>query len=99
MRKLLLAALLLPTAAAAGPTLALRSGYAISAGDAAKSTSMSEVARGEIPLQVDALWRFGPHFSMGAYYGYGFGRLSPSVSGACDALGADCSVWTMRVGV
>ncbi|HET8538368.1 MAG TPA: hypothetical protein VFL83_00720 [Anaeromyxobacter sp.] len=101
MRTLLAAALValaLPTAAAAGPVLALRLGWAASAGDAARETPMSEVADGEIPIQLDAFWRFPPHWFGGVYYAYGFGRPSGAISDRCDALGADCSVWTMRVG-
>jgi hypothetical protein len=97
----LLAALLLasvPAAATAGPALALRSGYGVSSGGATKGTTMSDVASAEIPVQLDALWRFGPHFSAGLYYAFGFGRLSSGVSDACAAQGASCSVWTMRVG-
>lgn len=101
MRTLLVALLLLavPGAAAAGPELALRLGWATSSGGASRGTPMSDVAASEIPVQLDGLWRFGPHFSAGAYYSYGFGRLSKDVSDRCDGLGASCSVWTMRTGV
>ncbi len=100
MRTLLVALLLLaaPGAATAGPALALRLGYALSSGDAARGTPMSDVAKSEIPIQLDALWRFGPHFSAGGYFSYGFGQLSKDVSDRCDSLGASCSVWTMRLG-
>ncbi len=101
MRPLLLAALvaLLPAAASAGPTLALRAGYEVSAGSASSGTSMSEVAKSDIPLQLEWMWKFGPHFSLGAYYDFGFGQLSSAVSDRCASLDASCSVWTMRVGV
>jgi hypothetical protein len=102
MRKLLLASILvlsLPTAAAARPTLALRLGYELARGKAAEGTPMSEVAKSQIPLQLDALWRFGPHFSGGVYASYGFARLDPEISDRCDALGASCSAWTARLGV
>ena len=100
MRTLLAALLLLaaPVAASAGPTLALRAGYDASAGYASQSTRMSEVAKGAVPLQLDALWRFG-RFSIGGYYSFGFGLLSGSVADQCDARGADCTVWTMRTGI
>jgi hypothetical protein len=101
MRTLPLAALLLslPTAAAARPTLALRLGWATASGDASKGSAMSEVVKSEIPIQLDALWRFGPHFSGGLYSSYGFGQLSKDISDRCDSLGASCSSWTMRLGV
>jgi outer membrane protein W len=100
MRTLLLAALLaLPRAAAAGPALGLRLGYALASGEASSGTEMSEVAKADVPLQLDATWRFGPHFSAGLYFAYGFTRLDASVADRCDALGADCSVSRMRTGI
>jgi hypothetical protein len=60
---------------------------------------MSEVANTELPLQLDATWRFGPHFSAGVYYGFAIGQLSGAVSDRCSSLGASCSVWSMRVGI
>ncbi len=98
MRSLLLAALLLPTAAAARPTLALRIGYAAASGDAAEETPMEEVAKSAVPIQLDALYRFGPHFAAGLYFSYGFGGLNQEISDRCDALGADCSVSGVRLG-
>lgn len=100
MRTLLLAALLaLPRAAAAGPALGLRLGYELASGQASSGTPMTEVAKADIPLQLDATWRFGPHFSTGLYFAYGFTRLASSVADRCDALGADCSVSRMRTGI
>lgn len=99
MRLLLVAALLLPTAAAAGPTLALRAGYAAGIGDASKDVPIADVAKGQVPLQLDALWRFTDRFAGGLYFSYGFGLLGGGVADRCDALGADCSVATLRLGV
>ncbi len=103
MRKLLraapLAAALLPAAAAAGPSLGLRLGYDVSSGSGSRGAPMSDVAHSDVPVQLDALWIFGPHFSAGAYYAFGFGQLSKDVSDRCAADGVSCSVWTMRVGI
>ncbi len=102
MRKLLSAAALaalLPAAAAAGPSLALRQGYESSSGSATKGTSMSEVVTADFPTQLEASWRFGPHFSAGAYYSFAIGLLSKPVSDRCSADQASCSVWTMRAGI
>jgi hypothetical protein len=102
MRKVLLAAAVaavLPAAAAARPTLALRLGFEGSSGSATRGTPMSEVASAGYPLQLDAAWSFGPHFSFGVYYGFAIGRLSRAVSDRCDALQASCSVWSMRAGI
>ncbi len=101
MRPLLLAALVAvaPAAAFAGPALGLRVGYDISSGSASTGTPMSELARSAVPLQLDATWRFGPRFSIGAYYGFGFGQLSKSIADRCSSLATSCSVWTMRTGI
>lgn len=99
MRLLLVAALLLPTAAAARPTLGLRVGYAAAIGDASKDTPMDEVAKAQLPIQLDVLWRFTDRFALGPYFSYGFGVLGNDVADDCDRLGADCSVATLRVGV
>ncbi len=102
MRKVLLAAVLaavLPGAAAASPTLALRLGVEGSSGSATKGTSMSQVAAAEYPLQLDGSWRFGPHFSMGVYYSFAIGQLSQAIADRCTALGASCSMWSMRAGI
>src|SRR5512138_109087 len=102
MRQVLLAAALaavLPAAATAAPSLALRLGYEASSGSATKGTSMSEVAKAVYPLQLDGTWRFGPHFSAGVYYAFAIGQLSGAISDRCSSLGASCSVWTMRAGI
>lgn len=102
MRTLLLAALLLavPVAASAGPSLALRVGWEAATGEASGGTPVSDVVQSVLPvIQVDAHWRFGDHLSVGPYAAYGFGRLSGSNADRCDALGADCSVRTARVGL
>ncbi len=100
MRTLLAALLLLaaPGAASAGPTLGLRLGYDASSGHAAKNTPMSDVMKSAIPIQLDAQWRFGPSFSLGGYYAYGFGQISKSAADRCSADGASCSAWMMRAG-
>ncbi len=101
MRTLLVALLLaaVPAAASAGPALGLRLGYESARGDAAKGTPMSDVARSDVPLQLDATWRFGSSLSIGAYYAFGFAQISSSVAHECDALHASCSAYTMRTGV
>ena len=99
MRLVLAAALLLPTAAAAGPSLGLRVGWATGLGDARKGTPIEEVAKAQVPIQLDATWRFTDRFAAGLYFSYGFGVLGSAVADECDRLGADCSVATLRLGV
>ncbi len=110
MRKLLAAAAvaaLLPVAAAASPTLALRQGYETSQGSATKGTSMSEVAAADFPTQIEGMWRFGPHFSAGVYYSFAIGAYAAwapaaptgDLSTACDTSGVTCTASNTRVGV
>jgi hypothetical protein len=100
MRTLLVALLVAaaPGAASAGPTVGLRLGWEAASGEASKGTPMSDVVKAAIPLQLDLGWRFGA-FSLAAYYGFGFGRISSASADACDAAQADCSAWTMRTGI
>jgi hypothetical protein len=95
MRKLLMigavtAALLLPAASHAQFTLGARVGYGFGLGDVADTTTgpleMSDWNEGQVPIQLDALFRLSPQLALGAYASYGF-----AVTGdVCDELGADC---------
>ncbi len=110
MRQVLLAAAIavLPAAAAASPSLGLRLGYEGSSGSAAKGTPMSDVMQADVPVQLEALWRFGEHFSAGVYYSFALGLLSKQVTDACahltdqvtgEHIAATCSAWEMRAGI
>ena len=92
-RALLLAALLLPAAARAQPSAALRLAYAPALGDLARGVPMSDAMSSQIPVQLDLLWRFG-QLSAGAYGSWGLGQASGD---ACKA-GASCSASVVRVG-
>lgn len=92
-RALLLAALLLPASARAGPGAALRLAYAPAIGDVADAVPMSDAMRSQVPLQLDLLWREGP-LSAGAYASWGLGQ----VAGATCGSGASCSASGIRVG-
>jgi hypothetical protein len=88
----LLAALLVPAAANAQPSLGLRLAYAPALGSAAAEVPASEVMRAQVPLQVDALWRFGG-VAAGLYASYALGVVG---SEACR--GGDCSGSGLRLG-
>ncbi len=93
-RVLLLVALLAPAAAGAQPTVGLRVSWAPALGDLASGTPMSEVLRSQVPLQLDALWRFGfAPLSAGAYASWGPGQVGAS------ACGGSCSGSAWRAGV
>jgi hypothetical protein len=78
MRKLVLialAAVAAPTVSSAQLQLGARLGYAIAGGDAAKDEKMSDGVKSQVPLQVDAAWRFTKELAVGAYFSYGDERL------------------------
>jgi hypothetical protein len=93
MRALLVAALLLPAAASAGPRLGLRIAWAPAVGSAADSVSMSEAVGWHVPLQADALWSWGA-WEAGLYGSWGPGQAGED---AC-ADGASCSAQVFRAG-
>jgi len=93
-----------------GLTLGARVGYGIPLGDVAKadaespSIALSKVVSGQIPLEIEAGYRFTREISAGLYFGYGFAFAA---KGLCDTLGGlpsgvSCSTSgasTMRYGL
>jgi hypothetical protein len=90
----LAAALLLPVAASAQPSLSVRLAYAPALGQLAPRVPISDVVGAQVPVQLDALWRFGP-LSAGGYASWGFGQVTQR---GCDD-GADCSASVLRAGI
>lgn len=88
------AALLAASIARAQPTVALRLAYAPALGSAAREVPMSEVTRAQVPIQVDALWRFGAA-SAGVYGSWGPGQVPSS---QCRD-GASCSASALSLGL
>src|SRR5512138_795456 len=103
MRKLLvvLAAVAMPVASHAqgGFTLGFRLGYGAPGGDVMKDAAMSDLASGQVPLQLDAMYRINPEIAVGGYFSYGFGGVSGASKDQCDAFGIDCSTSTLRLGL
>lgn len=89
---LALAALLLPAAAAGAPALSLRLAYAPAAGSAADRFPADDVLAAQVPVQVDALWRFGAA-ALGPYASWGLG-----IATGCDD-GARCGGSVARLGL
>lgn len=94
------------TARAQGPSgisLGLRLGYGIPMGDfdggdpatATPSTALGDVLSGQVPLQIDAMYRFDPNWSLGLYFQYGFASVSNNFCGT----GYSCSASDTRFGV
>jgi hypothetical protein len=103
MRKLLmvgavLAAVVFPTASHAQFQLGLRLGYGLGMGDYQKDFSMSDSAKSQIPLQLDAMYKVTPEIAVGAYVSYGFAQPGGLTKEVCDLPGADCSFSTLRLG-
>ncbi len=107
MRKVLmlgavLAAIVIPTAPHAQDSkwiLGLRLGYAPAMGDAMQGQSMKDAMPSQVPIQLDALYKLTSEWALGAYLSYGFGQLSSAEADACDAMGVDCSMSSVRVGI
>lgn len=94
-------------AADTGLTLGARLGYAIPMGDAAKpggqSLAMGDYVSGQIPIEIEAGYRFTKEISAGLYFGYGFAFASDKF---CDQFGlppgVSCSTsgaYVMRYGI
>jgi hypothetical protein len=101
----LLATTIVPAAASAQVSLGVRASYAIPAGDAYENPGFgtfkqTDLAKGAIPIQFDASWRFSPALSAGLYYGYGFGTAGAKLKSLCATPGSTCdSPTTSRYGV
>ncbi len=97
MRTALLAALLLPTVAAAqrgvGVEVGLRLAWAPALGSAAEFVPMSEAIQWQVPVQADVLWS-SERFAAGVYASWGPGGFS----GQACADGASCSAQAIRAG-
>ncbi len=97
MRPLLLAALLLPTAAAAqrgvGVELGLRLAWAGAVGDAARAVPMSEAVAWHVPVEAEVAWS-AERFAAGLYGSWGPGKAG--AQGCTD--GASCSAQVTRAG-
>lgn len=89
---LALSALLLPAIAAAQPALSLRLAYAPAFGSAAERLPMGDALGAQVPIQLDALWRFG-RLALGPYGSWGRGLVT-----GCDD-GARCSGVAVRTGI
>jgi hypothetical protein len=93
-------ALVTPAASRAQVTLGARVGYAFGIGDVFAATGtdpamgMSEWTKGQIPFQLDGLFRLSEKVAVGAYLAYGIGQAGDS----CDYPGADCTARVTRLG-
>jgi hypothetical protein len=103
MRKVLMLAAALvafaaPVASEAQVSLGLRLGYGLPMGESQKGVDLADGITGQVPVQLDAMWRLSPNLSAGAYFAYGFGQVGDSLDDVCDGPGVDCSARDMRLG-
>lgn len=105
MRKLLVAVAaavsLAPAASRAQLELGARTGYAFPSGEVLEvpgGADMADLVAGQVPVQLDAGWRFGRHLSAGLSFAYGFGVLGAPVEASCTAE-FDCAMSAVRTGV
>lgn len=96
---ILTAALLLAPAAsrAEGITFGARLGYAVGMGEAWENADQSDWIDGQIPLQLEVLFRATPELALGPYFSYGWGSAGDDEF--CDAVGLDCDASVTRLGV
>ncbi len=78
-----------------GLSLGARVAYGIPLGQAMSGVSLGDVVSGQIPIQLDADWRFDRSWRAGLYLQYGFATLA----GAFCPAGAGCSGQNVRAGV
>jgi hypothetical protein len=97
------AVLATPVASKAQVTLGLRAGYGWAMGDAGKfdgvTGKMSDGVSGQIPLQLDALWRLNPQVGLGAYVGYGFAQFGGTLKDTCNISGVSCDASIITAGL
>ncbi len=90
-----------------GFTLAARLGLGIPMGDAladavGASTPLGDAFKGELPIWIDAGYRFARNWFVGAYLQVGIGIVNKDKalsSGACNQSGVSCSGSDVRFGV
>jgi hypothetical protein len=101
MRKLfmmaVLAAVLVPTVSNAQFSFGARLGYAPAGGNTYGDVAMEDyTVKSQIPLQLDAMYKFTPAFAAGVYFSYGIGQVDYA---GCDAPGVSCSGSDLRLGI
>jgi hypothetical protein len=90
----MVAGLLAPATSRAQVSLGARIGYGLAMGDVGGTLAMSEWVEGQVPIQLDALYRATPKVAIGAYLSNGLGLAGEVCDGA-----ADCSARVTRLGV
>ena len=97
MKKIIIAASLLatsfslmPAAASAqdsGFSLGVRAAYAVPFGKAGDGTNLNDLAKGAVPVQIDADYRFTPEWRLGVSFAYGPVLIADEGKRALEATG------------
>jgi hypothetical protein len=97
MRRVLIpvamAALLAPEPSGAQVIAGARVGAAFAMGDVGDTLAMSDWTKGQIPVQLDLLYRVSPRLAVGGYFSWGFGLTGDAFEGL------DYSARITRLGV
>jgi opacity protein-like surface antigen len=95
-----------PSTAAAqhGPELGVRTGYAFAAGHTgalanSNDQKLGDWISGQVPIWIDAGYRFNPLFYLGLYAQYGFGFVNDDQQTGCRNSNVDCSASDTRFGI
>lgn len=107
MRKLvavaaLIVAFAIPTAASAQIFIGARLGVGFPWGkivDEPGANDLKDLAKAQVPVQLDLGLKLGKALALGAYASYGFVMLDDDLKDACDAANWDCRAATLRFGV
>ena len=81
-----------------GVDLGLRLGYGIPLGSMAENVKLNDLVSGQVPIWVDAGYRFNPNIMAGLYFQYGFGFV-PDSGCANGVAGISCSASDIRFGI
>ena len=81
-----------------GGEIGLRLGYGLPFGEASQGNNLDGGVSGQIPLILDAGYRFNPNVFAGILFGYGFGQIKDQNNG-CNNANASCSASVIRLGL
>lgn len=100
------AVIAVPQVAAAqnGPEIGVRTGYAFAAGHTgalanSQDQNLSDYISGQLPIWIDAGFRFLSSYYVGGYFQYGFASINDDRQTICRNANVDCSASDVRIGV
>jgi hypothetical protein len=79
--------------------LGLGAGFGIPFGEVRKDVKLADLYAGEIPIELEASYRFTHAISAGVYAGYAYGLVSSNEVEGVKASDALSSIQTLRLGV